>query len=286
MQHATSPHPNNRVVLIFVGCLVLLEIAFLAFLNVSRTNLRYFNYVMFLPAISAWVAWLSVGQWKEMFAPLKLSLQPKGYLFAILYPVGFLLFLCGLVWALGLGEYQPHKSWYAPPFRNLYGLVMAICLVLGEEWGWRGFLLPTLTARLGRFQAAFWVGVAWALFHAPVVFLLAVHLKTANPYLLIIIHMATVLVFSFPFAYAYLKTRSVWAPVLFHYIWNWLNPVWLGNLYRNQSGLFKGNLLLINGEGIFGFVLTLFFVAWFWRKQSDIKPPTTPMQATPESSPS
>ncbi len=41
---------------------------------------------------------------------------------------------------------------------------------LGEEWGWRGWLLPALLP-LGRWRAVLAVGVIWGLWHAPVVLL-------------------------------------------------------------------------------------------------------------------
>ncbi|MFB9324631.1 CPBP family intramembrane glutamic endopeptidase [Paenibacillus aurantiacus] len=37
-------------------------------------------------------------------------------------------------------------------------------LVLGEEYGWRGFLLPKLTQQLGKLRATVVVGIIWALF--------------------------------------------------------------------------------------------------------------------------
>jgi len=39
---------------------------------------------------------------------------------------------------------------------------------LGEEWGWRGWLLPALLP-LGRWPAILLVGVVWGLWHAPVI---------------------------------------------------------------------------------------------------------------------
>ena len=38
---------------------------------------------------------------------------------------------------------------------------------LGEELGWRGFLLPRLAARQGPLRASLVVGLLWGLWHLP-----------------------------------------------------------------------------------------------------------------------
>jgi membrane protease YdiL (CAAX protease family) len=58
------------------------------------------------------------------------------------------------------------------PIELLAGLTVAPVInavfAFGEEFGWRGYLLPRLRP-LGQFQAAIVVGVIWGLWHAPVI---------------------------------------------------------------------------------------------------------------------
>ncbi len=42
---------------------------------------------------------------------------------------------------------------------------------LGEEFGWRGYALPALTARVGWRGAGVLIGIAWALWHLPLLFM-------------------------------------------------------------------------------------------------------------------
>jgi len=52
--------------------------------------------------------------------------------------------------------------------------------------------------------------------------------------------------------------------MLLHYVWNLYNPVVLGNIYQNESGIISGNLMLINGEALAGIALGLPFMVWFF----------------------
>ena len=44
-------------------------------------------------------------------------------------------------------------------------LFILLPLALAEEIGWRGYLLPKLIAKFGRFWGIFWVSIVWAAFH-------------------------------------------------------------------------------------------------------------------------
>ena len=52
-------------------------------------------------------------------------------------------------------------SLFAAPFLNSIA-------AFGEEWGWRGYLLPRLMP-LGKWKAYLIVGVVWGLWHAPMI---------------------------------------------------------------------------------------------------------------------
>jgi membrane protease YdiL (CAAX protease family) len=48
------------------------------------------------------------------------------------------------------------------------GVLVTTVPTFGEEFGWTGYLLPRLLP-LGRWRAALLYGVAWGLWHAPVI---------------------------------------------------------------------------------------------------------------------
>ena len=52
---------------------------------------------------------------------------------------------------------------------GVVGLVQSLATALGEEIGWRGFLVPELFKTMGFTSAALFSGVAWACWHYPLV---------------------------------------------------------------------------------------------------------------------
>lgn len=91
----------------------------------------------------------------------------------------------------------------------------AIALVgagIGEELGWRGFMLPQLAKRLGALLATCWVALAWLLWHGPA-FLLA-DKGEADPFLPFV---AIMLPLSAVLTWVYYRSgQGLLAPVLLH----------------------------------------------------------------------
>ncbi|MGL5809648.1 MAG: CPBP family intramembrane glutamic endopeptidase [Nocardioides sp.] len=156
---------------------------------------------------------------------------------ALVAPVVIAGLTYGLAWSTGLAEFDPlgaenpfggapvtiggssAASFLAQVAVALTVTTVALSLVaIGEELGWRGYLLPRLVqARVRR--PVLIHGVIWALWHLPLTFLVGYAAGTdaaiAAPVLVIQITAAAYLI-----GYLRLSTGSLWPAVLFHGAWN------------------------------------------------------------------
>lgn len=195
------------------------------------------------------------------------TLNKRSFLFGIFYPVVF-IFVCVLIaLVLNIGEVDYQRI---PNLSEIFQIIVSVfinlLIVLGEEYGWRGYLLPELTKDHGKIKATVIVGIVWALFHIPAIYFSAIASGMSNPLMVCIVQAFAAFAFSFSFSYCYYLSGNL-IPVLFmHSIWNEINAAILGNVSSNSKGILHGNLLLINGEGIIGLVLGSILIYWFIRQ--------------------
>jgi membrane protease YdiL (CAAX protease family) len=235
-------------------------ITIMLFIN-PTTGKQYFPLIMFIPAVLA-IIFNKVTHNHQIFIFKNTTL--KSLLFGIAYPIVFIV-ICSLIAEfIGIGKLNIHEKF---TLRTIITIIITILVGLflawGEEYGWRGFLLPKLTNRVGKIKATIIVGIIWGLYHIPAVFLLAKVTGIGNPILLCIVQAIAAFTYSFPSSYCYYSSSSL-LPVLFlHSVWDTINPLALGDIYTNKSGLIIGNIVQINGEGIIGCILGLTVIIWF-----------------------
>ena len=84
---------------------------------------------------------------------------------------------------------------------------------LGEEFGWRGFLLPRLVERFSVLPACFLVGVIWSVWHWPLLYREIVKSPLHDTFFVI----TTITGMSFLIAAVYLRTKSLLLAMLMHW---------------------------------------------------------------------
>jgi membrane protease YdiL (CAAX protease family) len=152
-------------------------------------------------------------------------------------PILFITAICLIMALIGAARFAMPKEEmpaYILPILALL-LIPEIIVSFGEEYGWRGYLLPRLMP-LGEIKASLIVGVVWALWHTPV--LLAGVLYGGNNFWLALpIFVFTVTMSTF--AYTWLGRASHHSSMLasiFHGSTNW---------FVNKAAIFlaSGSLL-------------------------------------------
>lgn len=94
------------------------------------------------------------------------------------------------------------------------GGVYNIPFVLGEEVGWRGFLLDE-TKSLGFFKSSLIIGLIWGFWHIPLI-LLGLNYKKSYDCIAVFIMVLSTICFSPIFSYIKLKSNSILGACIFH----------------------------------------------------------------------
>ena len=121
-----------------------------------------------------------------------------------------------IVWATPLASFvAPDDSLSTIVGFFVQLLLFTLTLSLGEELGWRGYLLPRLLP-LGRNPALLVTGLVWAAWHLPLIFLTPLYHADGNRWLTVPLFVATIVAGSFFFGYLRLWTGSTWPAALAH----------------------------------------------------------------------
>lgn len=205
----------------------------------------------------------------------------KAVLFAILYPM-IIISICAFVGAVVYGQ-NIDGQFISKLFNYkflFYFVILSlispsIIFTLGEEYGWRAFLLVELCKTSSKVKASTIVGIVWALYHVPVMILLNISkVGLVKASMLALIQGAAAFIFSYAFSYCYFISNRLYPAIVMHGFWNILNPFVLGSIYEGEIGkvLTKGEIFMTNGEGIFGIIFggvgAIIFVAFMRRKEA------------------
>ena len=191
----------------------------------------YTTGLMWAPALGAM---LTLRLQREDFATL--SLSGFGGRYALIgygLPLFYGTVAYSLIWTLGFGSFRDSAAitrieselgWRVGPaaFTPLFvllvataGLIPGLARALGEEIGWRGFLLPRLVRRIGFTRGALVTGLIWTAWHVPLLIFGDYHSAAPRWFAL---GCFTVMVVSLSFVLAWLRLRSgsVWPCALLH----------------------------------------------------------------------
>lgn len=210
----------------------------------------------------SWGSWKY--QWLSYLLPLLIAL------------VAYLL-----IWVAGFGE------WYSSEFvfqqmqeYNLngwgdaqviifhlaltatYSFALLLPSVLGEEMGWRGFLVPELAKSMSFSSVAIISGLIWSIWHWPLIFM-GLYGNDGSPlyfqlffFTLFIVSNAVIM------TYLRFKTNSLWSAVIFHMSGN----VFMQKAFAPLTVETDGSARYMNEFGVVPALVAFLIAIYFWRK--------------------
>lgn len=202
----------------------------------------------------------------------------KYILLCYILPLLVGLFTYSIIWITGLGKFEWVKPFGATtcgivgiknpsfavafPIMLTFGLALRLLFALGEEIGWRGFLVPHLAKILSLKKAALISGVIWAAYHLPGLLFMDYYsgsrLKSVIFFSIMAIS-ASVIMF-----WIRMKSGSLWTGAVFHASHN----LAIQGIF-NHFTIDTGNTNFFSGEFGLGLAVVYSVVAiWFWKKMN------------------
>jgi membrane protease YdiL (CAAX protease family) len=198
---------------------------------------------------------------------------------AYLLPLGYCLVVYGFTWLTGLGRFP--SAQFLAELKNSYpllfggnailiytGLMMSLGFItsmfsaLGEEIGWRGFLVPELAKLVPFSQVGLISGIIWALWHLPLVLFADYNLPGTPKWYAVVM----VLGISFAFAWLRLKSGSLWTGVVLHASHNLFVQV----IFTPFTAQTPVTPYIIDEFGCGLAIMAVIMAFLFWRKRASL----------------
>ncbi|MDT7829564.1 CPBP family intramembrane glutamic endopeptidase [Pricia sp. S334] len=267
----------RKTILLFLGILTLLSaICYYAILKLNPTSI-YVGALMMCPALSAFI---TLKLMKRPISILPWGLKRLKYLrLSYLIPVGYITISYTLIWVFGFGNVPNQETiteWsqelgmggFSSSFvlltmivlLSVVGVVKNIGSTLGEEIGWRGFLIYELRKLFSFGGVSMSSGLIWAIWHWPIIYL--VYRGSGN----LIFHIAAftvmIMAISIILAYFTFKSNSLWPAALFHSVHNiFIQKIFTPLTITNESSTFW-----IDEYGLMLPIITTIIAIYFWRR--------------------
>ena len=256
--------------------IVFSSIAYYAILKLNPTSI-YVGLLMISPALAAF---LTLKIKKRPISSLPWSLKNLKYVkFSYLIPLLYVSIAYVLLWLFGFANFMNPETiteWsnelgIAESNQPLVIAVMVILLLtvgvvknlgstLGEEIGWRGFLIFELRKVMSFKSLAIVSGVIWAVWHYPVINLIYGRgenlLMHTSAFTIMIIGISVIL------AYFTFKSKSLWPAAIYHSVHNiYIQKICTPLTISNENTAFW-----IDEYGFMIPIVTTVFAIYFWIK--------------------
>jgi len=263
---------DSSKVIIFTALVLLLAITFSLI-----PGMNSFIYMM-TPTLAVLIMMLLVtrdGYKKEGWKMLGLhKLGVKAWLFAIIVPSIPIALSFVVVWLTGLASIVPQKDFQGISWAMFLPVIIFVYIKgvltqsMGEELGWRGYLLPLMVNSMGRRKALLLNGFIHGVWHFPIIIHTDIYHADKSLWLILPFTVLSTVFLAPIIGEVRLRTGSVWTSSMIH---TTHNLIWAVLSY----------FIVYNSESakyIFGdmsIVVILFYMGltlYIWRKKSTPSP--------------
>ena len=247
---------TKKSIYVFLITTFLLSAAVDAVIILTKRDFIFSGVLMWMPALGAYLTNRFVnGKQKNAFSFKKC--QPRYLLQGIFIPLLYLglpyLFLC---------LFFPDTLGYAPSHRFLVvlavGVPLSLLTALGEEIGWRGFMLPRMVEVYGVNKALIASSLIWYCWHLPI--LLADIYIPGIPFLykaaLFLINIGSIGII---IGIITIRSKSVWPAAVLHAAHNAYDQLMFGPYTVGDSKLY-----FISETGVFTSIVTVGIAVFLW----------------------
>jgi membrane protease YdiL (CAAX protease family) len=210
--------------------------------------------------------------------------QTRYQVISYLIPLGYSTFMYSVAWLTGIAALNPIQTGEA--FSRFFGLgplsapvgkaffflivattgvIQNCATTLGEEIGWRGFLVPELARRFSFTGTSILSGVIWALWHVPIIVFAGYNAGTGWYGLTVV--SVNMIVICFVLTWLRLKSGSLWTAVILHAA----NNRFIQHFFDPMTA-YTGRTKYILGEfGIGLTVIAAVLAAYFWTRRAEVE---------------
>jgi membrane protease YdiL (CAAX protease family) len=174
--------------------------------------------LMWMPALAAIITALIFQRNIRGFGwgPGKIKYLIYGYVIPLLYTSA----AYAIIWLTGLGKFSGGDGFISALLNGAtLGVLQAMLLALGEEIGWRGFMVPQLAKLTSFNKTALIGGVIWGLWHLPII-IFGGYNNGAPVWYSILAFFVLIISMNFVFTWLRLASGSIWPTVIMHGVHN------------------------------------------------------------------
>lgn len=242
----------------------------------------YVTALMWCPAISAIITLKILGRkisglgWKWG--------KTKYQLWSYIVPLGYIFIGYMIIWIMGWGGFyntvfvneiaasfgfESLPNWLVILFfvilNGIFGMAGSAANALGEEIGWRGYLVPELFSRFSYTKTSLITGIIWAVWHFPI--LLFADYNSGTPaWFGLSCFSVLVICVSFIATWFRCKSNSLWTGLIIHSSHN----LFIQGIFTPLTQETENSKYFIGEFGIVLPIVAFFFALYFWRRRSEL----------------